>query len=536
MGVGISPVIDSGSRWQLPPSALFASTPLVSPAATYGGYRPETSYHPQVQPTGTSPAGGTPPSAAGGQYGIPPGSTLGETASGTQAQPFDVTLSQLATAVYGTRGDPPEGWSAVTDPQLQALGVADPQAWRLQYLGANDTVPGNDQEFRAEVYTDGEGNYVLSYRGTAEGAEDWDNNFRQGLGYETRDGDKFSVTAVNTAVEFARVFGDNPGGQSTNLAITGHSQGGGLASVGSIASGVPAVTFDASGIHPNTFDRIGIDPQRARDLAEGGQIRAYSLSGDALTNAQDSWITGIVAPDAIGTQIVVDPAAADEHNMFTNYGPTEGFSPEQSELINTGVELGRHTPFLPINPVTGIVTGTANLAGNLGYAAISHSPNALTAAMIEREPWQAGYENPSSFGRDVQNLLPDELKDDYARNVHDFATDVDAVVAGDFAEGRYVQGGVSLVGDFAEGALNSAGDTVDRYADSLAATIDENVDGWVGDVLSGTVDFGGDAVEFVADAGGQVVETLADGAGWVAQGVTDAAQGVGNFIGGLFGR
>lgn len=533
MSVGMSPVIDSGSRWQ-PPVSAFANAPAANaPASSLGPYRPDTSYHPQILAAG-APAAPAPLPA--GPYALPSGSTLGEVASGTQAQPFDVTLSQLATAVYGTRGDPPEGWSAVSDAQLQDLGVSDPQAWRLQYLGANDAVPGNDQEFRAEVYTDGDGNYVLSYRGTAEGAADWDNNFRQGLGYETRDGDKFSVTAVNTAVEFARVFGDAPGGSASNLAITGHSQGGGLASVGSIASGVPAVTFDASGIHPNTFDRIGIDPQRARDLAEGGQIRAYSLSSDALTNAQDSWVTGFLAPDAIGTQIVVDPAAADEHSMFTNYGPTEGFSPEQSRLINAGVEAGRHTPFLPINPLTGVLTGGANLAGNLGYAAISHSPNALTAAMIDHQPWQAGYENPSSFGRDVQNLLPDATKDDYARNVHDFATDIDAVVAGEFADGRYVQGGVSLAGDFAEGAFNSVGDTIDGYADTLATRIDERVDGPVGDVLAGVVNGGGDVVEFVADAGGQVVETLADGAGWVAQGATDAATGVGRFIGGLFGR
>ncbi|HRN61319.1 MAG TPA: hypothetical protein PLF73_02515 [Luteimonas sp.] len=515
MGIGISPVIDSGSRWQPPPVA----PPVMAPATCT---RPETVPQPPVN--------------LGPQYALPPGSTLRDTVSGTQAQPFDVTMSQLATAVYGTRGGPPVGWSPVSDQQLRDQGVTDPQAWRLQYLGFNDCVQGNDQEFRADIYTDGSGNYVLSYRGTAEGGDDWDNNFRQGLGYETRDGDKFSVTAVNTAREFAQVFGNHPGGESSNLAITGHSQGGGLASVGSIASGVPAVTFDASGIHPNTFDRMGIDPQRARDMAEGGQIRAYSLSGDALTNAQDSWITGIVAPDAIGTQIVVDPAAADEHHMFTHYGPTEGFSPEQSALINTGVEIGRHTPFLPINPVTGVVTGVANLAGNLGYAAISHSPNALTAAMIDQQPWQAGYENPSNFGRDVQNLLPDIVKDDYARNTHDFATDVDAVVANEFANGRYVQGGVRLAGDFAEGAFNSFGDTVDGYADTLAARIDERVDGWVGDLLSGAVDGGGNVVEFAADAGGQVVETLADGAGWLAQGVTDGARGVGNFIGGLFGR
>ena len=528
LGPGIDPTARSLERLA-PPVLRALHTPAPAPSRS----APEPAWHPQVQPAG-GPA--TPPSAAGGPYGIPPGQTLADVAGGRQAQPFDVTLSQLATAVYGTRGGPPEGWSAVTDARLQELGVADPQAWRLQFLGANDEVDSNPREFRAEVYTDGAGNYVLSYRGTAEGAADWHNNFRQGLGYETRDGDKFSGTAVNTAVEFARVFGDNQGGPSGNLAITGHSQGGGLASVGALASGVPAVTFDASGIHPNTLDRLRIDPQRARELAEGGQIRAYSLSSDALTNAQDSWITGVLAPDALGTRIVVAPASADEHRMFSHYGPIEGFSPEQSRQLDAATEIGRHTPFLPTGPLTGTFTGIANLGGNLAYSAISHSPNALTAGMVEHQPWQPGYENPSNTGRQLQDLLPDIAKDDYARNVHDFATDIDAVRADEFAAGRYVQGGVRLAGDFAEGAYNSLGDTIDGYADTLAATIDRQVDGRIGEVLAGAVDGGGDASEFVADAGGQAVETLADGAGWVAQGATGLAQGAAGFVGGLFGR
>ncbi len=518
---------------QAPPPPVQTPAPLL-PAPTQG-YRPEPAYHPQIQPVSGGSGGATAPSAAGGPYGLPPGSTLGQTASGTQAQPFDVTLSQLATAVYGTRGDPPEGWSAVSDQDLAArLGTpgapaseAQVEAWRLQYLGFNSSVDSNAQEFRAQVYTDGDGNYVLSYRGTAEGADDWDNNFRQGLGYETRDGDKFGVTAVNTAVEFAHVFGDGAADGHANLAITGHSQGGGLASVGALASGVPAVTFDASGIHPNTWDRIGLDPQRARDLAEGGQIRAYSLSSDALTRAQDSWITGLVAPDALGTRIVVDPARDDRHDMFNQYGPTEleSLTPGQLDLLNRGVEFARDNPLLQLNPVTGLLSGAAGLA----YSAISHSPNALTAAMIDREPWQAGYQNPTSLGRELQDLLPGELKDDYARNTHDFATDIDHVVATDFAEGRYVQGVYSIAGDFTEGFFNSAGDTVDRYADALAERVNDRIGGWPGDLIAGGIDKTGDVIEFGADAVGQVGETLADGVGWVAQGAT-------NLIGGLFGR
>lgn len=542
--------------WQQP-----TYDPASNPSANACTVPPVEDKKPLVDiPPGPSGVGGT-------QYGIPTGSTLADVTRGTQAQPFDVTMSQLATAVYGTRGDPPEGWKAVTDDQLRSLGVEDPQAWRLQYLGFNDCVRTNAQEFRAQVYTDNQGNYVLSYRGTAEGGPDWDNNFRQGLGFETADGDKFSVTAVNTAVEFARVFGNNQGGDSTNLAITGHSQGGGLATVGSLASGVPAVTFDASGVHPNTWDRLNIDPQGARDIAEGGQIRAYSLSGDALTRAQDSWITGLVAPDALGTQIVVDPAQADVNNMFTNYGPIEGIN--NAPLVNAGVELARNplTGALLSTPVgalggglvgslfgpAGTLFGTAAggiLApvvtvggGNLAYAAISHNPNALTNAMIERQPWQAGYENPSSWSRDLQNLLPDTLKDDYARNTHDFVTDIGEVAGSDFARGDYLSGGFRIAGDFAEGFFNSAGDTLDAGIDGIAGATNTLVDGagnlldrgldlvgdgtqgvlgWTGDVANGGIDLIGDGVQALTDGGGQGLRDL---------GQTVGLPGVGDFFG-----
>lgn len=546
-------------RWSPLLTPLPTVTPFIAPLLPpTGSYRPEPTYHPQVQSQATPTTSPLPPMPSGvtGPYALPAGSTLSQTASGTQAQPFDVTLSQLATAVYEqrkvdgelitTRGTPPDGWSAVTDQQLTERGVTDPQAWRLQHLGFNDTVLTNPQEFRAQVYTDGQGNYVLSYRGTAEGGADWDNNFRQGLGFETADGDKFSVTAVNTAVEFERVFGNNPSGDSTNLAITGHSQGGGLATVGSLASGVPAVTFDASGVHPNTWDRLGIDPQGARNIAEGGQIRAYSLSGDALTRAQDSWITGLVAPDALGTQIVVDPASRDEHNMFTNYGEIEKI--DNRELVNTGVELARDplTGTLLSAPVGllgggfvgGLLGGPGGAllgagggtllapivtvgGGNVAYAAISHSPNALTNAMIENQPWQPGYENPSSWTRDLQNLLPDTLKDDYARNTNDFVTDIGNVVDTDFANGNYVRGGYRIAGDLAEGFFNSTGDTLDAGIDGVGGLTNTLIDG-AGRLGNDGIDWVGNGVQSLGDSGAQGLRDL---------GNTVGLPGVGNFAG-----
>jgi hypothetical protein len=512
--------VDSSLAYRFrPPEMSPANTSAThtAPLPT-GGVRPEPAYHPQLA-TLTGPGAGAPQCGPAGPYSIPPGSTLAQTAGGTQAQPFDVTMSQLAIAVYGTRGDPPPGWSAVTDQDLRDRGIADPQAWRLQYLGFNDATQTNEHEFRAQIYQDCSGNFVLSYRGTAEGSADWENNFEQGLGFTTDPVDKFSAVAVNTAMEFEFRFG-NHADNSTNLAITGHSQGGGLASVGSLASGVPAVTFDASGIHPNTLERMGFTPEQARDYAENGGIRAYSLDSDALSQAQESWPTGLVAPDALGTRIIVSPGPVAEHTLFGRGAAVEfpDMSPAERSVWNTVVETARHSG-IPL----------IDTAGDLAYAGMSHNPNVLTAAMIEREPWQAGYENPSDLGRDLQNLLPEPLKDDYARNTHDFVSDINTVVQTEFAEGDYVEGGFRIFGDFGEGFFNSAGDTVDRGMEAAAREVDQHVGGLPGGLLSGGISLAGDLSEGTADLMGQGFETLSDGAGAVAQGTSD-------FVGWLSGR
>lgn len=458
------------------------------------------------------------------QATVPAGTTLSEVASGQQGQPFDVTLSQLATEVYNDpaapiadqpRPGPPEPWGRVTNEDLAAHGVQDPQAWRDQYLGGDNQTTA--EHFHAEVYTDGNGNYVLSYRGTDGTGSDWGNNFRQGAGLETGDDvDKFSGLAVDTAIEFERVFGNN-GDNSTNLAMTGHSQGGGLASVGSLASGVPAVTFDASGIHPNTLDRIGeqlnldLSPENARALAEGGQIRAYSLQEDLLTQAQESGPLGLAMPDALGTKIVVDATGAQGDSQ-------------------TGRGLAIETGLPPI--VAGGLGWLADRAGDSGIplisqvgnlvgSAVAHSPILLTEAMIQQQPWQPGYQNPSDFGKGLQNLVPDVLKDDYSRNVNDLVNDVIGVAQTDFAEGDYVEGVFNIAGDVAEGVWNSVGDTVQQASTSAANAVREHVDGPVGTILGGGIELGGQAAEFVADGAGTVAEFTTGVAGDVAQGATD---------------
>jgi hypothetical protein len=367
--------------------------------ATGVGNTSKDSGTPSSQRTPDAP-GKTPPGApvnpSDPNYDVPPGKTLSDVASGRASQPIDVTFSKLASSVYDDNkyGAPPEGWRAIDNNDIaKRLGVSpdDPKVsdWFRQFMGGKYALEGDQtkqQEFKAQIYTDDKGNFVLAYRGTAEGLPDWyDNNVKQAVGLPT-DGtnDKFSGTAVTTAQEFARIFGQlDASGKPVNLVLVGHSQGGGLASIGSVATGLPAVTFDASGIHPNTLARINKTPEEARTFAENGGIRAYSLEGDALTKLQESKsILGTIAPDALGTKIQLRPAKGKEGRLMEEYGEPEiGGSKIMRKTIDNA-KLPIFVGTLPLFPIVNPVD-----AAKLPDSLISHSPKALTDALIDHKPW-----------------------------------------------------------------------------------------------------------------------------------------------------
>ncbi|WP_407353566.1 hypothetical protein [Luteimonas sp. R10] len=507
----ISPALDSGAShgWRPPEPAGGPNTAQPQPVAGGAPYRLEPSYHPQVAPPGTAGAPQCGPSSAR-PYG--PGE-FSSYVQGTQARALDVDFMRMAYATYDDGPQAVCGWTEVGQAELEAMG------WNAD---VQLDVPGS--QFRAEVFTDGEGNYVLAYRGTqGEGSmltdPDWQTNYAQGSGLET---DEFDRLAPQVAQEFKRTLGE-PGadGTATNLAITGHSQGGGLASVGSIITGIPAVTFDASGVHPDTLERLGIDIAAAREVAGDGQIRRYSMFEDLLTQLQENSPLAPAMPDALGAPIVVRP---------------------EGELDRGLVERALEYAGAPdwIDPaVVDRIPGVRDLL----RAAISHEQQLMIDTMLQQQPWQPGYENPTSISRELIDAIPDVIQDDYARNVGDFANDLRDVTGDQFARGDHVDGVAHLLGDFGEGFFNSAGDTVDGLADTAAGAVDRGSSdaaddirdlGWgrAGDIIAGAVEGGGDllstgvdrvgdGVEFVTDGVGQGVETVADVAGDIGQGVVD---------------
>lgn len=502
-------------------SGALQPTQLQSPLAPalFQGYQPEPAYHPQVAPQtlqATSPGSGGP---AASNYG-PEG--FSQHVHGQQAQELDVDFMRMSHAAYGGEVDT-AGWTEVTRQDL-----IDNHGWDADVLL---DVP--ESQFSATVFTDNDGNYVLAYRGTADGTEDWITNFEQGAGLETTSGE-FELLAPQVAQQFAQALGDGgPGQAHGNLAITGHSQGGGLAAVGSAVTGIPAVTFDASGVHPATFERLDLDIDAVRENAGDGQIRRYSMYEDALTQLQEN-IPGVslLVPEAVGHQIVVKPEGGLETGM---------------------IDRALEHPAMP-DGVTREMLETVPGLEQLARAIISHDQQFMIDTMQQQQPWQDGYTNPEApGGARLNDLVPQSVQDDYQLNVGDLVEDVQEVVGNQFANGDYVEGAISILGDVGEGFLNSVGDTVDGYAGEFADGVRQQTGDWadslqgqgpwgvgtlgsvviesLGDAGATVIEGGGSAFEWAGDRLGEGFEAIADAGGQRAQQAVDGFVSTVNAIG-----
>lgn len=282
-----SPVIDHGAGLRYHPEPPAVANPTATPTVPTGSYRPEPSYHPQF---GALPTGGP------GGPAAPQSLTFAERVDGQQAQAIDLELMEIANAVYDPNVDSVGNWTRVGNAELQAAGI-DPALFETPDTG-----------FRAGLFTDGDGNYVLGFSGSNATWQDWvENNFAQGLGLFAEQYDQAPALAQLVGNS---TLGD-PTGQSTliergALVTTGHSLGGGLSATASLVAGIPAVTFDASGVHDQTMEHLGLDPAQAKAAAEDGLIRRYNVAGDPLTAAQeDVWGLNNI-PDAPGFEITLD--------------------------------------------------------------------------------------------------------------------------------------------------------------------------------------------------------------------------------------
>ena len=175
-------------------------------------------------------------------------------------------------------------------------------ATKLGIDGA-ENLTNDGSGFDAKAYRDKDGTIVIAYRGTdVLSPADWWNNAKQALGFKSRQ--------YTDAAQFAqRVKDQYP---NSNIMITGHSLGGGLAAVGAAAIGAPAITFNAAGVHPDTFSRLNLHI----DSLES-QIVNYRVKGEVLTGLQNhtSW-AGI--PTASGSQVDLEARSPDGDKLSGN--------------------------------------------------------------------------------------------------------------------------------------------------------------------------------------------------------------------------
>ena len=256
----------------------------------------------------------------------------------------NVEYAKLSQDVYHyTTGEknPPEGWTRLSSSpeELKKLG-----------LSPKDLNPGGASPFRAELYkTDprifGEPpRYVLAAKGTTPTSiRDWATNLAQGTGLPS--------SYYNRMIDISRTLQKATGGTAM---ITGHSLGGGLASAGSMVTGMKAVTFNAAGLHPNTLLEmpsaalagavepssflagLGITTATSFVMKELGVgvysnwdkaaklIKAYKVDGDILTYVQEQVpLLNHAMPDALGKthKLEAVKAAADKFEKLPG-GPT----------------------------------------------------------------------------------------------------------------------------------------------------------------------------------------------------------------------
>lgn len=210
-----------------------------------------------------------------------PNDTFADAIRGVERQPIDSVLARINADAYEESGSVIDGWSPVSAEQLAAFKIR------------SSDLENSHTGFRARLYTDGNDHYVLAFRGSDE-AEDWKHNMRQGAGLR----DVQYLQAIDLARKAHHAFGNN-------VVLTGHSLGGGLATAGALATGLPAVTFNSAGLHTNTIEHLGFDTIAVRrELMVNGQIRHYSVANEIVTSLQEhNLFTRGLMPDALGHKI-----------------------------------------------------------------------------------------------------------------------------------------------------------------------------------------------------------------------------------------
>jgi len=212
-----------------------------------------------------------------------------------------------SVAIYNRDSLPKFGMQLLQEKELTEMGLPlETQQLLLQKFSGTlwTTIANLTQEeakriapgFNAGIYYDHiTGKAVLTFQGSNlpwEEPADWIDNFLQGAAFSTYQYNNalklgaslFSVYGSGTA--FVTLEQSTPG-KPTDIMMTGHSLGGGLASTATLVSGFRANTFNAAGLSSNT-------------ITEAANLRS-SIGGTTLVNPENLVMAYRTENDALNT-------------------------------------------------------------------------------------------------------------------------------------------------------------------------------------------------------------------------------------------
>ena len=186
-------------------------------------------------------------------------------------------LAELSSDVYDD----------ISSSTMMPISQEELQARRINIFTNSNT------GFKAQLYKDYKENIILTFKGT-QGIRDWWYGNTQSLGFNAAQ----YKQAGKVALDAQREFGDR-------LKITGHSLGGGLATVASAITNKEAVTFNSAGVHKKTLKRVDIDHKEFTQKVLKTQMKRFIVKGEILNTLQDNTFL----PNSIGLRKdIIDPS------------------------------------------------------------------------------------------------------------------------------------------------------------------------------------------------------------------------------------
>lgn len=199
-------------------------------------------------------------------------------------------LSPKQQAMLKNKDEKLDGYEKLDAEELANLGITDSREIDDPHTG-----------FKADIYKDKNGDYVLVYRGTYSDPDhpendlihDWskewtDDNMKQGLGMGSEQYKK--------SIKLAKKVNRNKP-KDKQLTIAGHSLGGGLATAAGAATGSKTYAFCPAGVHPNTYKMYGVkNPDTSK-------VHTYYSNQDFLNMASNNLS---LMPKAAGERIMLN--------------------------------------------------------------------------------------------------------------------------------------------------------------------------------------------------------------------------------------